>query len=344
MLSEIRVLIYGVGPIGSLIAKAALEKPGLRVVGAIDIDPKKVGRDLGEFLGLTEKLGVVISKDAEETLKEVKPDVVLHATGSYLDKIYPELVGAMEVGADVISSCETLSYPWYRYPELSKRLDEEAKRRGVTILGTGVNPGYRLDSLLAFLTAVCVNVRGIRAYVYLDAAKRRYSFQRKIGLGLSPQEFKEKLMKGELTAHVGYAESVLLTALIMGVKLDRVEEEQEPLIANRPLKTEYFNIKPGQVYGVSGYGVGYRGNEKFIEIGFTAAVGVREYEDVVIDGEPNVHWRNEEPFIAGDIATAAMILNSIPRVLIAKPGLITMRDLILPAAVIGNMAEWGTSR
>lgn len=335
MPEDVRVVVYGVGPIGGLITKVALKKRGLEVVGAIDIDPKKVDKDLAEVVGLGKAIGVKVSSDAEKVLSEVKPDVVLHATRTYLDQVYPELVKCINAGASVISTCETLAYPWYRYPDLAVLIDGMAKRRDVTIVGTGISPGYRFDSLLAFLSTVCAEVTRIKATLCLDAAKRRYSFQKKIGLGMTPKEFKEKMVRGEITAHVGYAESVLLLASMLGVRLDKVEEGQEPTIAKEHMKTQYFDIKRGHVSGIKGYGRGYIGSKEFILVELIAEVDAKGYEDVDIEGEPTVHWRNE-PEIPGDIATAAIVVNMIPRVLEAPSGLLTMKDLVLPSATMGD--------
>ncbi len=338
--SPLKVVIYGIGPIGQLVAKVALMKKGLEIVGAIDIDPNKVGRDLGELIGLNKSLGIIVSNNADKVLQETKPDVVLHATRSYLDQIYPDIVRTIKVKADFISTCETLAYPWYRYPYLATLIDEMAKKYSVRVLGTGVNPGYRFDAVVSMISAVCADIKRINVVVSLDAAKRRYSFQKKIGLGMTPEEFNEALTKGKITAHVGYAESVLLLASMMGVELEKVVEGQAPLVAERYLETQYFKIKPGQVKGVRGYGIGYLNGKEFIRLEFIAAVGVDEYEDVLIEGEPTIHWRNENPLVPGDIATAAMVVNVIPRVRKAPPGLLTMKDIILPSAVLGDITKW----
>ena len=336
----LKVVVYGVGPIGSLIAKTVLGKKGLELVGAIDIDPEKIDRDVGELIGLNEKVGVKVSGDADKTLRETKPDVVLHATRSYLDQIYPDIVKSINVDADFISTCETLAYPWYRYRELAILIDEMAKRHGVRVLGTGVNPGYRFDTLVGLLTAVCIDVDRINVVLSLDAAKRRYSFQKKIGLGMKPDEFKEALSKGLITAHVGYTESALLLASMLGIKLDKVVENQEAIIADKHYETKYFKIEPGMVRGIRGYSIGYIDDTEFVKLELIAAVGVDEYEEILIEGEPTIRWRNENPLIPGDIATAAMIVNVIPRVRLAPPGLLTMKDIILPTAVLGDITEW----
>jgi len=320
-----RAVVYGLGPIGQLIAKVALER-GIELVGAIDIDPSKVGRDVGELIGLKSSIGIRVEGDADKVLNETKPDVVLHSTGTWLDKVYPQLVKAIRVGADVVSTCETLAWPWYRYPELAELLDNYAKAHGSTVLGAGVNPGFALDVLPAVLTVTLTRLSRVRVVRSLDASRRRYSFQRKIGLGMSLSQFKEALAKGEITAHVGFAESVLLMASMMGIRLDRVEEGQEAIVADRHYETQYFKVEEGQVRGVVGHGSGFVGNNEVIRVELRACIACEDYEEVTLEGEPTVTWRSSGT--PGDPATVGVVVNLAKRIIDAKPGLITLKDLV----------------
>ncbi|MEM3607055.1 MAG: dihydrodipicolinate reductase [Candidatus Bathyarchaeia archaeon] len=327
---SVHVAIYGLGYIGALIAKAALSKKNIKLVAGIDVDLSKIGKDLGEVLNLNKKLGVKVAHDdeAEKILSEAKPQIVLHSTLTHLNEIYPQLIKCIKVKANVISTAETLSYPWYRYPKLASLIDEEAKKAGVAVLGTGVNPGFIFDSLPAFLTSVCIKVNRIHIIRVINAALRRYSFQKKYGLGMSLEEFKDKA-----SGHTGYAESILLLASIIEVKIDKIEEKQEPILAERNLRTEYFNINPGQVCGLKGYGIGYVNGKEFIKLELIAAVNQKDFDEIIIDGEPPLKWRNEYG-TSGDIATAAMVINMIPKVLNAPKGLITMKEFTPSIALI----------
>ncbi|WP_066798075.1 dihydrodipicolinate reductase [Caldivirga sp. MU80] len=320
-----KAVVYGLGPIGQLIAKVALER-GIELVGAIDIDPSKVGKDVGELIGIKSGIGVRVEGDADKVLNETKPDVVLHSTGTWLDKVYPQLVKAIRVGADVVSTCETLAWPWYRYPELAELLDNYAKAHGSTVLGAGVNPGFALDVLPAVLTVTLTRLSRVRVVRSLDASRRRYSFQRKIGLGMSLSQFKEALAKGDITAHVGFAESVLLMASMMGIRLDRVEEGQEAIVADRHYETQYFKVEEGQVRGVVGHGSGFVGNNEVIRVELRACIACEDYEEVTLEGEPTVTWRSSGT--PGDPATVGVVVNLAKRITDAKPGLITLKDLV----------------
>lgn len=320
-----KCVIYGCGPIGLLIGKVAIKK-GFEIVGAIDIDPNLIGKDIGELIGLPERLGVKVDSNADKVLTECKPDVVFHATVSWLDKAYPQIVKAIQAKADVVSTCETLAYPWYRYPELACLIDCFAKAHGVTVIGTGVNPGFVFESLPAFLSVSIAKLEKVKVIRSLDAAKRRYPFQKKIGLSMSPEEFKAKLAEGAITAHVGYAESVCLLADMLNIKVDKVEEHQEASVAEKEYKTQYFHIKPGTVKGIVGYGLGLRGGEEVIRVELRAIVDAEEYEEVVFEGEPRIVWRSTGT--PGDLATAAIVVNVAPRIIDKCLGLITLKDLI----------------
>ena len=141
-----------------------------------------------------------------------------------------------------------------------------------------------------------------------------------------------KTETGEITAHIGYAESVDLIASSLGVGLTNIVEKQEPIISKKLLKTQYFKITPGRVSGVHGYGVGYIGEKEFIRVELFAEAGREEFEEILIEGEPPVRWRSSG--IAGDTATAAIVVNIIPKVLEAQAGLLRITDISLPSAFL----------
>lgn len=330
-MERVRFAVYGVGPIGSLITRYGIERNWMELVGAFDIDPLKIGRDVGEVTGLNEKIGVVVEKPSIDVLRTVKPDIILHATGSFLDKIYEQILEAVRAGSDVISTCETLSYPYYRYPDLASRLDLEAKKNNSTILGAGINPGFLLDLLPAVLTTSCIKMEKITARRVIDASKRRESFRRKIGLGFDQVTFNEKIEKGELTAHVGYAESVYLLADALKLKLDSVYEKQDAITADREIKMENTVIQPGRVRGIRGYGVGSIRDKEVIRVEFIAVADAEEeFEEIIIEGTPRITWRSTGG-TPGDVATAAVVLNYVPIVLDSDPGLAIVTRLRAPS-------------
>ncbi|ADB58615.1 dihydrodipicolinate reductase [Archaeoglobus profundus] len=294
-----KVVIYGFGQIGRLLAEACIKR-GFEVVGAVDINPEIIGKPLREF-GI-ESDGVI--KDS----LDFDGDLAYITTGSYLDKVYPQIEECVKAGFNVISTCETLAYPEYRYPELARKIDEIAKKEGVTVLGSGVNPGFLLDTLPIVLSAVCVEVKAIKAVRSVDALKRRTQFQKKVGIGLSVEEFE----KANLSGHVGYAESALLIAEALGVEPKEVLEGQEPV------------VEKGVVQGIRGFGE-VRG-DKQIRIEFHAYANAEEYELIEIEGDNSVVWKSSG--VKGDLGTVAVLVNLAKAVVGCRAGLIKMTDLI----------------
>lgn len=317
-----RVGIYGFGAIGKLLASTAIKR-GHEVVGVVDVRGELMGKDVGSLLGIGE-LGVKVSNDVDSL---ADADVVLHATGSFLDKVYDQLVSVIEMGIHVVSTCETLAYPYYRYPVLARELDMLARDYGSVIIGTGVNPGYIWDAFIVTVSAVLPVIKKITAIRSFDAAKRREAFRRKVGIGLSPEEFKKALSEGGLTAHVGYAESIFLISTAAGVQPSKVLEYQEPVVAHEKLESSGVVIEKGFVAGVKGIGVGYLRDEEFIRLEFNAYVNAPEYDEIIVEGEDRIiRWRGTG--IHGDEATASIVLNVAENVKSLLPGLHLITELM----------------
>ena len=333
-MTSVKVVHYGIGPIGAGLVKYVLQKEGVKIVGAVDIDKSKVGKDLGE-VAVGKKIGVKITDDAKGLLRRTKPDVVLHSTGSYLHNVKSQLFQIMDSGADVISTCEELSYPFLKHPDIAKALDRRARKKGVSVLGTGVNPGFVMDTLAITATGVCQDVKKISAFRIQDASVRRLPFQKKIGAGLTVEEFKAKVAEGTIR-HVGFAESIAMIAAAMGWKLDRIEESVEPKVAERPVASEHIKVEAGQVAGVDQNAWGIKDNEKVITLNLQAYLGCPDPKElIVIEGNPPIELTIKGG-VHGDIATSAVVVNCIPRVINARPGLSTMKDLPVPSAWFGN--------
>jgi hypothetical protein len=322
-MAKIRVIQFGLGPIGAGVARVIAARTDFQFVGAVDIDPAKVGKDLGRLIGLDHDLGVTISDDAAKVLKR-KADVVMHCTSSSLLKVEPELALIVRARHNIVSTCEELAMPWGR-GAVAKRIDALAKKSKVTVLGTGINPGYMMDTLPIVLTGVCQEVEGVRVRRVVDASSRRLPLQQKIGTGLTVAEFKAKAAKKEIR-HVGLTESVALIARALRWKLDKIEETIEPVVAKAPTKTEYFEVAPGFVTGVEQFGYGIKNGKRVIELHLRMCVDVGESVDEVwIEGKPPIH--SVVHGVHGDLSTAAVAANCVRRVVAASPGLVTMADI-----------------
>ncbi len=325
-MKEIRILQVGLGPLGIKTAQFIAQRKGLVTVAAVDKNPDIVGKDLGQFTGVSAFNGIKIFSDAAEAVRLSKPDVAVITTVSDMARITPQVMEIIELGLPIVSTCEELSFPWDESPELAAKVDEAAKVKGVAVLGTGVNPGYLMDSLPTFLTAVCQDVKTVNVNRYQNAQFRRIPFQKKIGAGLTLAEFDKKKADGSLR-HVGLTESIQLIANRMGWKLDKTEDIISPVIAQNKVVTDAMTIPAGNATGVRQVGNGYVNGEVKIKLVFQATVGEPEsYDEVVIDGTPNIHSKIAGG-VNGDVATCAITLNAIPQVLRSTAGLKTMVDI-----------------
>lgn len=323
---KIRVIQYGLGPIGCRSIQYLVERDHLELVGAIDGDPQKVGFDVGELAGLSEPLGLQVTDDSRTLLQEVDADAVVLTTTSSLEEIQLQVLEIVSFGKNVVSTCEELMYPWLTNPTIAKEIDFAAKKQGVSVLSTGVNPGFLMDFLPLVMTSICRDVKKVTVERIQDAQFRRVPFQKKIGAGLTVHQFEEKVKEGNLR-HVGLTESMHLIASGIGWRLDKTEDIVEPVIASRSLTTDNWTIEPGKVLGVSQIGRGYLGNEEVITLVFRAAIGEPHPRDrILIKGTPDIDVAIKEG-INGDTATCAIVVNAIPVVVQAQAGLRTMGDI-----------------
>lgn len=328
MKRKIRVVQYGVGPIGASIARLMRQKEIVEIAGAIDSDPAKAGRDLGEIAGASDApWGVKISSNAAAVLQ--KPaDVVIHSTSSYLPKVMQQLLTCVSAGCCVVSTCEELAYPFRKYPELSQQLDSAARDEGVAIVGTGVNPGFVMDKLVLTLSAACQRVEFAAASRVVDAAKRRLPLQKKIGAGMTPDEFRRQVEAGVIKHH-GLPESVAMVADGLGLQLDDILETIDPVIADQPVKTEFLEVAPGRVAGVHQLARGVGGGVERVRMELKMYVGAKDPADTVeLRGTPSLSLTIPGG-THGDLATAAVVVNTIPAIVAAPAGLLTSRDLPL---------------
>jgi 4-hydroxy-tetrahydrodipicolinate reductase len=321
----INTVQVGIGPIGQKMVKYAVERGCFNIVGAVDPDPDKAGKELGELCGIN-PLGITVSSNLDEAIRGRQPEVAIVTTVSSVVAFESQIVELAKAKFHIVSTCEELFYPWNTQPELSKRIDEICRKNGVVCLGTGVNPGYLMDFLPTVLTGPCQNVKKVEVWRVQDASVRRIPFQQKIGAGLTLEEFEIKSKSGTLR-HVGLPESVDFIANRLGWKLERNIETLEPVIAEKDIDSGYKPISEGMACGVHQVGKGIIDDKEVIVLNFKAAVGEPEsYEQVHIDGEPAIRSKITGG-VNGDTATCAITLNAVRSVLAASPGLKTMSDI-----------------
>ena len=327
---SIRVVHVGLGPIGAAVAKEIAARPGFRIVGGIDTDPAKLGRDVGDVAGLSNRINVKVSGDAAATLKKARPHIVVLCTGSSLRQVLPQIEAVLKARVPIVATTEELAYPSYTHVRLARRIDALAKKAKVAVLGTGVNPGFVMDALPIALTAACQHVDRVEVRRIQDARSRRLPFQQKIGAGLTTEQFQKQVAEGGIR-HVGFTQSIAMIADALGWTLDRITDDVQPKLAQVTVSSEFLAVDPGYVCGIVQEGIGYRKKEPAIRLYMEAYLGAPEpYDLVEIEGTPRLSVKIAGG-LHGDIATAAIVVNSIPRVLGAAPGLHTMRDLPLPS-------------
>jgi 4-hydroxy-tetrahydrodipicolinate reductase len=302
----------------------------MKVVGAVDIDPAKIGRDLGDVAALDRPLKLKVSGDLRKAIKSARPDVVVLSTSSAMKKVMDQMETILRLKVPIVSTTEELSYPTKANMRYARAIHELAKKSKAAVLGTGVNPGFVMDALPIMLTGVCERVEAIRVDRVQDARIRRLPFQQKIGAGLTREQFQRKVDDGSVR-HVGLTESISMIADALGWKLDRITDEIHPRIATETVASEFLAVDPGYVCGIVQDGVGYLDGQPAITLHMEAYLGAPESFDAVhVAGSPELKMRIAGG-VHGDVATASIAVNSIPKVLDVAPGLHTMRDMPLPS-------------
>ena len=340
---NVRVIIWGLGAMGGGIADMLLKKKGVEIVGAVGRGAK-IGKSMYDYIK-TEKGSKkdVIIGSYEDVIKEKAADVVLICTDSFTKGVFDKIKYCLEKKINVISSAEQMAYPKAAEPELTKQLDEIAKANGVTVLGTGINPGLIMDLLVVAFTGACEEVKHIAARRVNSLSPFGPAVMEEQGIGITVDEFKEGVRTGKLAGHVGFAESIGMIADAIGWKLSGFKQSMEPIVTEVDRKSPYGFAKAGDVAGCAMKGYGYVDGELKIEMDHPQQIephlgGVETGDYIIIKGTPNVNMANK-PEIPGGIGTIAMCVNMIPHVINARPGLKTMIDLPVPRAIMGDMRE-----
>ncbi len=332
MNTKFNVIQVGLGSMGRIIAKLFLERKNINLKAVVDNDPKFKDVNLCNLLNIEEKKDIIVKSDLKAALSAGNVDIVFIATSSSLEKVAPLIKLAVKSGNNVISICEELSYPFQYYPKLSKELDLLAKSKNVTIVGTGINPGYLMDLLPIVITAPCQKVESIKVTRMMNSAKRRESFQRKIGIGLTFEKFNENINKKEISGHIGLTQSIYMIIAALGIDFDEINEfPPKAIITEKEFTTTYGEkIPKGYVCGLESKAIAKQNDKEIIILNFIAYAGDHEeYDSIQIKGIPSINQKIIGG-IHGDLGTAAIVANLIPKVINAKSGLLTMKDLPVP--------------
>lgn len=336
MRRDINVVIYGVGSVGKLVTRILTKRKGVKIVGAI-AKSRGVGEDLGKIAGLGKKLGIIVVNKPERLFSEVNADVCLHATDSFTEKVYEQVVFPLKYKVNVITAAEEMAQPYLKNPYLAAKIDKIAKVNMVSIVGTGRAPGFATDAFLIYLSSICSEVRSIKSE--RTSSLREYSLtspetfgrmKEAFGVGKTPEEFKVMVSQGSIVGHVGGEESISKIALALGWKLDDISHEIEPL------------VNDGMTVGSKVISKGIMGENEVLREECKISLHESIHEEMStkahfeIDGVPSIKitW---EPYGVGPIATASLMVNEIPAIIKAEPGLIMTEQLPVTKALLEDL-------
>ncbi|MGE5631221.1 MAG: 2,4-diaminopentanoate dehydrogenase [Caulobacteraceae bacterium] len=345
-MENVKVAIWGFGAMGSGMARMLLTKQGVDIVGVCDMHPERVGKSVYEILGVSrgERPEVIVKNDINEVLSEKGCDICLCATHSFTKKAFPFLKQALEKKVNVISTAEEMSYPQAQNPKLAAELDRIAKENGVTILGTGINPGLIMDLLVVCLTGCMTDVKYIEAKRVNSLSPFGPAVMEEQGVGITVDEFEKGVNDGTLAGHVGFAESVRMIGDAVGWNVEKFEQQMKPIVTSVDRKSPYGFAAAGNVAGVNMTGQGYVDGEIKIDMIHPQQIepemeGTHTGDYITIKGTPEVNM-SIKPEVEGGLGTIAMCVNMIPHVINSEPGLKTMIDLPVPRAIMGDMRKF----
>lgn len=344
-MGNVKVVIWGFGAMGSGMAKMLLKKKGVEIVGVCDMSPNKIGKSIYEVLDVDRenRPEVIIKDNIEDVLTEKSCDICLCATDSFTKNAFPKLKYALEKKVNVISTAEEMSYPYAQSPELAKELDKIAKENGVTVLGTGINPGLIMDLLVVCLTGCMIDVEHIEAKRVNSLSPFGPAVMEEQGVGLTVEAFEKGIADGTLAGHVGFPESIRMIAKAIGWEVEKIEQQMKPIVTSVDRKSPFGFAKAGDVAGVNMTGQGYVNGEVKIDMIHPQQIepemeGTYTGDYITIKGTPEVNM-SIKPEVEGGLGTIAMCVNMIPHVINSDPGLKTMIDLPVPRAIMGDMRD-----
>lgn len=345
-MENVKVAIWGFGAMGSGVAKVLLAKKGVDIVGVCDIHPARVGKSIFDVLGVEkgDRADVIVNPKIEEVAFNKNCDICVIATDSFTKKAFPKIKYVLEQGINVVSTAEEMSYPKAQQPELARELDRIARENGVTVLGTGINPGLMMDLLAICLTGCMTDVETVTCRRVNSLSPFGPAVMEEQGVGVTVEAFEKGVQDGTLAGHVGFAESVGMIAEALGWNVEKFEQQMKPIVTTVDRKSPYGFAAAGDVAGVNMTGQGYVDGEVKIDMYHPQQIepemeGTHTGDYIILKGTPEVNMAIN-PEVDGGIGTIAMVVNMIPHVINARPGLKTMIDLPVPRAIMGDFRDF----
>lgn len=341
-MEKVKVAIWGLGAMGSGMAKALLKKDGVEIVGVCVSRASRAGLNLYDVLEVEQggRPDVILTNDIAEAIKPGTVDICLMATDSFIEKSFDKMEKVLNLGVNVITIAEEMAYPKAQQPELAKKLDEIAKKNGVSILGTGINPGLVMDLLAICLSGCMTDVESVFCERVNSLSPYGESVMTEQGIGITVDEFKNGVETGTLAGHVGFAESIGLISEAMGLGVDNFDQSMDPIVTDVDRKSPFGFAAAGNVAGVDMKGRGYKDGKLIVDMSHPQQiepeqVGTETGDYIVLKGTPEVNMAIK-PEISGGIGTIAMAINCIPQVINGDPGLLTMIDIPVPHVIMDD--------
>jgi hypothetical protein len=342
---NVKVALWGFGAMGSGMAKVLLTRKGVDIVGVCDSHPQKAGKNVYELLDLMQgdRPEALISGDISTLLKQMPLDICIIATNSFTKEVYPKIMQVLDAGVNVITIAEEMSWPWAQQPELAKEMDERAKVKGVSILGTGINPGMMMDLLAVFLSGCMTQVDHVHCERVNSLSPFGAAVMHEQGIGLTQEAFQQGVSDGTLAGHVGFTESSSMIAAALGFDIDHFKQQMRPIVTQVNRKSPHGFAAAGQVVGVHMSAQASTDNQEKISLVHPQQIepqmaGVETGDYVKLQGSPPIDMAIR-PEVDGGIGTVAMACNMLPFVVAARPGLLTMLDMPVPRCVMGDYRE-----
>lgn len=340
-MENIRIAIWGFGAMGAGMANMLYKKKGVDVVGVCDLHPERAGKSVAEVLGIDKWSDVMIDKDIDKVLSVPNIDLCLLATDSYTKGAFNKMKLILEKGINVITTAEEMAYPKAQEPELAKQISDIAKANGVTVLGTGINPGMIMDLLVVCLTGCMETLDHVEAKRVNSLSPFGVTVMEEQGVGITKDEFENRVAKDELAGHVGFSESINMIADAVGWEVDKFEQQMKPIYTSVDRKSPYGFAAAGNIAGINMTGQGHVEGQVKIDMIHPQQIepemeGTHTGDYITLQGNPPVNMAIT-PEVDGGVGTIAMCVNMIPHVINAKAGLKTMIDLPVPRAIMGDM-------
>ena len=342
-MSKTKVVQYGCGKMSKYTMRYVYEKGG-EIVGAIDVNPDVIGKDIGEIMESEEKgVKIVSVEQAEEMIKNTKPDVAIVTTMSLISDVEDALMLCAKLGVNAITTCEEAFFPMNSNPTITKRLDEMAKKTNCTITGSGYQDIYwgQLISSLAGSTQKITKIKGSSSYNVEDYG---IALAKAHGAGLTLDEFDKQVAsvdrisdeeRQKLIDNGEYLPSYMwnVNGWLCG-KLGLTVKSQTQVTVPQTYKEDIYSktlgmtVKKGDATGMSA--VVTTETEEGITLETQCIGKVYSKEDFdknewTIEGEPNTTLIINRPSTVE--LTCASVVNRIPDVISAKPGYVPTEEI-----------------